>query len=125
MYILSAWKGVTEPNKTLNVKNVFDTYRKRKLLTSIHVLDTIFKVKSLEQAQDEESSDSSEDEGDDDEEEEPEPVKKEPENNNVFKFPPTAPKGMSNGHPRSRHATLRKTKQKGYWQNFLSGLLEK
>lgn len=84
-------------------------------------------VKSLEQAQDEESSDSSEDEGDDEEEEEPEPEKKEPvksENNNVFKFPPTDSKGMSNGHPRSRHATLRKTKQKGYWQNFLSGLLE-
>lgn len=93
----------------------------------INVLDIVFIVKSLEQAQTEESSDSSEDEGDD-EEEEPEPEKKEPEksvNNNVFKFPPDAPKGMSNGHPRSRNATLRKTKQKGYWQNFLSGLLEK
>ena len=81
-------------------------------------------VKTLEQSQNEESSDSSEDEGDDDEEEEPvksEPVK--PVNNNVFTYPP--PSNLSNGHPRPRNATLRKTKQKGYWQNFLSGLLEK
>nr|XP_022287822.1 cytosolic phospholipase A2-like isoform X3 [Crassostrea virginica] len=80
-------------------------------------------VKTLEQSQNEESSDSSEDEGDDDEEEEPvksEPVK--PVNNNVFTYPP--PSNLSNGHPRPRNATLRKTKQKGYWQNFLSGLLE-
>lgn len=82
-------------------------------------------MKTLEQSHNEESSDSSEDD-DDDEDEEPEKNDTEnPGSKNVFSYPPTAPKDMSNGHSRQRNAPNRRTKQKGYWQNFLSGLLEK
>jgi hypothetical protein len=82
-------------------------------------------VKTLEQSHNEESSDSSEDEDDDEDEELEKNGTGKPSGKNVFSFPQPAPKDMSNGHSRQRNAPNRRTKQKGYWQNFLSGLLEK
>ncbi|XP_062572187.1 cytosolic phospholipase A2-like [Saccostrea cucullata] len=83
-------------------------------------------VKTLEQTPNEESSDSSEDEEDEEEPETEKPLTEKPGSKNVFSFPPTANQTMSNGHgnPRQRNDPVRRTKQKGYWNNFLSGLLE-
>ena len=88
-----------------------------------------YTVKQLEANYDDESSDSS-----DDEEvvtDTPSAEESDSGQGRHFSFD-EKDVNMSNGRQKKnsdtkkpRHATVRRTKQKGYWQSFLTGLLEK
>lgn len=90
-------------------------------------------MKQIEVNQQDESSDSSEDEDSDT----PDEVRKSRQSaaHNRFSYSEDAQKrmGMSNGTGPARQGaaninrkqTVRRTKQKGYWHGFLTGLLEK
>lgn len=83
-------------------------------------------VKQIEQNQEDESSDSSDDDDDDVNENVVEPKR----SSRQFTFD-NIPKanGTSNtdqnGQQMKRQPTRRRTKQKGYWNSFLSNILEK
>lgn len=78
-------------------------------------------VKQIEQNQEDESSDSSDDNEDDDETE----VEIKPRSSRQFTFDVPDTNGSNeNGHAPKRQQTKRRTRQKGYWQGFLSSMIE-
>ncbi|XP_071163311.1 cytosolic phospholipase A2-like isoform X2 [Mytilus edulis] len=75
-------------------------------------------VKQIEQSREDESSDSS-DESDETE------VEEKPRSSRQFTFDvPQTNGAKENGQAPKRQTTKRRTKQKGYWNNFLSNILE-
>lgn len=79
-------------------------------------------VKQIEQNQEDESSDSSDDNEDDDVTQ----IEAKPRGSRQFTFDVPDTNGSNeNGHAPKRQQTKRRTKQKGYWQGFLSSMIEK